>query len=250
MKKYFWLLYLLFSTVVYAGTIDPKTEDAKYIDYGSKFHCIYKISGTYTNDELYAASCVVIKPDWVITAAHVVEKSKISFVYQEKDKAYLIDKVICHELYKSHLYGYHDIALCHIKNNIVLNFYPKLYDKKDEVGKICSISGYGLTGTFETGINKSDNHRRAGSNIIDSIDRKLLICTPSRAGKTELEFLIAVGDSGGGLFIDNKLAGINSCVMSTDGTTNSSYTNESGHTRISEYHDWINKTIEENNNEK
>jgi hypothetical protein len=95
----------------------------------------------------------------------------------------------------------------------------------------------------------SDGKKRGGSNIIDKIDRELLVCTPSRAyNKTELEFLIGSGDSGGGLFIDGKLAGINSCVMATDGKPNSTYSDESGHTRISKYINWIETTI--NNHDK
>jgi hypothetical protein len=62
--------------------------------------------------------------------------------------------------------------------------------------------------------------------------------------KTELEFLIASGDSGGGLFIDNKLAGINSCVMAVDKKPDSTYNDESGHTRISKFIGWIKENIE------
>jgi hypothetical protein len=58
-------------------------------------------------------------------------------------------------------------------------------------------------------------------------------------GKTSLEFLIASGDSGGGLFIDGKLAGINSCIMAVNGSPKSDYRTESGHTRISINLDWI-----------
>ena len=62
---------------------------------------------------------------------------------------------------------------------------------------------------------------------------------------TELEFLIGSGDSGGGLFLDGKLAGINSCVLAIDKKPNSTYSDESGHTRVSKYIDWINLTISE-----
>lgn len=250
LKLFFCLLSLLFTSLSIAGTIDPNTDDSKYIEYGSKFHCIYRISGSYSDNTPYTASCVVIDPEWILTAAHVVDKSSISFVHDNGEQVHLVDRAICHEAYESRKYGYHDIALCHLSNKIILNFYPKLYDSKDEVGKICSMSGYGLTGTFLTGIHISDKHRRAGSNKIEYIDRKLLICTPSSINKTELEFLIGIGDSGGGLFIDGKLAGINSCVISDDGKTNSSYADESGHTRISEYIEWINNTMNGYKNEK
>jgi len=76
-------------------------------------------------------------------------------------------------------------------------------------------------------------------NKIDYISDSLLMCSPSIMSKTELEFLIASGDSGGGLFIDNKLAGINSCVMAVDKKPDSTYNDESGHTRVSKFLGWI-----------
>ena len=72
----------------------------------------------------------------------------------------------------------------------------------------------------------------------------MLLCTPSsKINKTELEFMIAPGDSGGGLFIDNKLAGIHSCIMAEGHKAKSDYRTESGHTRISDHVDWINNTM-------
>ena len=108
------------------------------------------------------------------------------------------------------------------------------------------MAGLGFTGTFNTGIERADGKKRAGSNFIDRIERKILICSPSKRNEkiTELEYLIGSGDSGGGLFISNKLAGINSCVISSDKKTDSSYGDRSGHTRISVFKDWIIKTIE------
>jgi secreted trypsin-like serine protease len=77
------------------------------------------------------------------------------------------------------------------------------------------------------------------------MERSCLICSISGGKKTELEFLIASGDSGGGLFLDGKLAGINSFVSAEDGKTNSSYGDESGHTRISLYREWIERETSE-----
>ena len=60
--------------------------------------------------------------------------------------------------------------------------------------------------------------------------------------KTELEFLISPGDSGGGLFIDQKLAGIHSYVYATDGKSDSDYGDVGCSTRVSDYIEWIDKT--------
>ena len=105
--------------------------------------------------------------------------------------------------------------------------------------------GYGITGNFNTGAKVSDGKKRAGSNVIDYIEKHILVCSASKPGNriTELEFLISNGDSGGGLFIDQKLAGINSGIMCSDKKLDSSYGDESCHTRISIHRDWIIKTI-------
>jgi hypothetical protein len=70
----------------------------------------------------------------------------------------------------------------------------------------------------------------------------MLICSPSYpqdSNRTSLEFFIASGDSGGGLFIDSRLAGINSCVMAIDRSPKSKYNEQSGHTRIQKFISWI-----------
>lgn len=243
MKILLYFLLFFVSVSVFAGTIDPNMQDSKHVKYGSKFRYVLKLCGKDRKNRPFCASSVAIKPNWILTAAHVVEDCESCFVNIDEKKI-CVEKVICHEKFNSNHFGEYDIALGYVKEDIDLEFFPELYDKQDEVGKICCISGFGLYGTFSTGAKYFSNDRRAGSNIIEHIDRKLLVCTPSKKNKTELEFLIGSGDSGGGLFIENKLAGINSCVIATDGKPDSTYTDEGGHTRVSLYIDWIKQNIE------
>jgi len=241
----FLLLIFLFAKTLLAGTIDPSIDDKKYIEYGEKFKYIYKICGTYESGELFCASSVVIDPHWVLTAAHVVKGARTTVV-RDNNKAYLIEKIIYHEDFDKNNVGKNDIALCYTQDKILIDYYPPLYEDTDEENKVCCMAGYGLTGNFNTGVTTGDSKRRAGSNIIQYIDRDLLICDASKKGSkdhTSLEFLIASGDSGGGLFIDGKLAGINSCVLAKDKNPNSSYSDESGHTRVSLYSKWIKEKI-------
>lgn len=236
------LVIFLFSMPdILAGTIDPSVPDAKYIEYGEKFIHTYKICGTYNSGQLFCGSSVAISPNWFITAAHIVKNARTCIV-SHNDKAHQIKKIIVHENFDENKFGKFDIALCYVEEDIGLEFYPEFYQEDNEVGKRCSISGYGLTGTFDTGIKQGDTRKRAGSNTIDYSTNHLLICSVSGKGEkthTELEFLIGSGDSGGGLYIDGKLAGINSCVLAADKNPDSSYGDESGHTRISKFIDWI-----------
>jgi hypothetical protein len=239
-KKVFLLLVLGLSSYSYAGTIDPNISDQEYIDFGSKFYCVVKLCGMYEDGSLFCASGVIIEKHFVLTAAHVVKDYKICYVKIGEEK-FLLDNVIIHKDFETK-FGVADIAIGYHKNGFSLEHYPPLYTTDDEQGKTASIAGWGLTGNFNTGTNKSDNKLRAGSNLVDGTDKDMLICSPSKHGSpdhTILEYMIGSGDSGGGLFIDGKLAGINSCVMAVGRSPMSKYGEESGHTRIYNFLKWI-----------
>lgn len=238
-----YLLILLLSiSLCNAGTIDPNTSDSKYLEYGSKHECVVQVDCISDSNQQYKGSGVVINKRWVLTAAHVIIDTKSVYIIYNNKKIKVIATAYPEKFHKNE-FGVGDIALCYLDENINLNFYPELYTKDDEVGKVCGLAGYGFTGTFITGAKKYDGLKRAGSNIIDEIDKEFLVCSNYRSKKTELEFLICSGDSGGGLFIDKKLAGIHSCIWSNDGKLDSDYGDFSGHTRIMVYKSWIRNTI-------
>lgn len=245
------LAYLILSLCLIshsvAGTIDPSVPDHKYIEYGSHFKYVVKLYGVYENKTQFLASAVLIKDNIILTAAHIVKGYETSAIKTDSDDEIEVSRFIWPKEYDPDKFGTNDIAIGFLKSKVKLDFYPELYDKDDELDKLCCIAGYGVTGNFINGATTFDNKKRAGSNIIESIDRELLICKPSKSTdkrRTSLEFIIASGDSGGGLFIDNKLAGINSCV-SGDGkeSLKSTYATESGHTRVSIHREWILKNI-------
>lgn len=254
MRKFLFsiIVFCLGTGISVSGTIDPKNPDSKYLEYGQKHTCVLPIEchidivikqdqAEVTKSIKYTASCVAITPRWIITAAHVVKDSKKRYILHENKK---IEVEMCgyHSDFDDTKFGVNDIALCYLSENLNLNFYPELYEEFDEIGKINSQAGYGATGTFLTGAIRNDGKKRAGSNIISHIEKHLLICLNTDK-KTAMEFMIANGDSGGGLFIDKKLAGIHSCVFSKDGSPNSDYGDTSGHTRISIFKAWIKDTI-------
>jgi len=238
--KYLILLLSVLCCVANAGTIDKNVPDHKYVEYGDKHPSVVKIEGNYDNEKstYFYASAVIIKPRWFLTAAHVIKGSKNCRIVVG-EKTISTDFVAHHALYQENVFGKYDIGIGHLEEDAEISFYPEPYTKNDEIGKICSMAGYGITGTYQSTERKIDNLKRAGSNIIGSIDRDLLICSLKDMPKTGLEFLICHGDSGGGLFIDKKLAGINSCVFSEDKKLDSNIDDWSGHTRISIFVDWV-----------
>jgi len=238
------LFGILSSINLLAGTIDPLTPDEKYLEYGSKFNCVLSICGVNDEGDMFNASAVAIDENWILTAAHVVDKVEFCGIVIEDSQIIIIEHIIKHPNFDGSV-GIADIAICKLRDSLNLKFYPDLYEEEDESNKLCCISGYGFTGTFWTGQKFCDGKRRAGSNIIDRTEKDLLICSPSRnvkEGLTSLEFLIGSGDSGGGLFIDNKLAGINSCISVSGRTPSSKYGEEAGHTRVSKFVEWIRET--------
>lgn len=243
MKKLLITLAIFFlSFNSYAGNISPEIDDSKYLDYGQEFKSIAFI-GVQNEDSSGFGSGVVLSERWILTAAHVVNKAKNAFV-KVGNTSYKIEQIYIHKDYEEENVGLYDIALCKISGQIKLTSYPKLYEENNERGKDCSISGYGMTGNLKDGASKFDKKKRAGTNKIDQIFKHLLICDASEGNPTGLEFLICSGDSGGGLFIGDKVAGINSIVMAEDQNPDSDYGDKSGHTRVSVFKSWIEEIVD------
>jgi hypothetical protein len=244
---------VIFSTVL-GGTILPNVDDKKYLEYGDKFPHVIKISGHLKSAEdpdiIASGSGIIINEHWVITAAHVIDCSENHFFYLN-DKKYTIDKLIIHSSFDlTQPLTIADIALCRVSEKVELEHFPQLYEDTDEVNQSCDIAGYGYTGTGISGESKFDSLKRAGTNIVDNANEDVIFCDMTNKSPTKLEILISHGDSGGGLFINNKLAGINSFVFSTDGKPDSSFGDGSAHTRISTYIDWIKENITNHSKDK
>jgi len=198
------------------------------------------------NNNKFNGSAVLIDKRIILTAAHVAKISKHATVECDKQVADVLYFIIPIEYEEGKIGGNgFDISVGYLKQEIVLDFYPELYSENDEVNRICSIAGFGITGTFDTGAIISDGRKRGGSNIVESIEDELLICSLQNKPQTQLEFLISNGDSGGGLFINKKLAGINSSIYTKSGRLNSGRNNFSMHTRVSKHYNWIKRTVEE-----
>ena len=248
-----YVILVLWGAAALAGTTDPNTPDEKYLEFGKQFPFVMRIRAVEPQPAeskrvvVWYASAVAIQPHWVLTAAHVLDGVADPTILGNAApaKEYPLVHTVAHPLYDDGKNGYYDIALGYSEKDFGLDFYPELNTDTDELGKTATLAGFGFHGTFRTGMSVSDSKRRAGSNKISSLERSVLVCDPSQKNRTSLEFLITPGDSGGGLFIGNKLAGIHSFLMAQDGKPNGTYTDESAHTRISLYANWVKSQIEQ-----
>lgn len=238
------IMFLVQFTVI-AGTRHPDVSDDKLIKYGNEFIHTVIIVGNTKDDKTFIGSGVAIEKNIILTAAHVILNAKNGMVsLPNQKKAWKIEHAILHSDFKLENFGEYDIAILVLSGNMDFKWYPKLYDKTDEFNKVCSVSGYGATGTFETGVIREFKPLlRAGSNTVTGRFKDLLVCDASKKKETELEYLINTGDSGGPLYINNKIAGIHSGVIAYDGKAEGGYGDQSGHTRVSLYKDWISRNV-------
>ena len=154
----------------------------------------------------------------------------------------------------------------------------QIYRKKKERNSLATFVGFGRTGDGLIGDTSDDRLKRAGTNLIDGQlkrDNKGFLKVLEKLSSTartfavdfdspinpfesrmgsdvpsDLEYLIARGDSGGGVFVDDPndlsgplLAGIHSFGEIFDERDDSDYGDLTGHTRVSTYKGFIDKTI-------
>lgn len=238
-----FIAFLLGVPAAMAGTTDDAIPDAKYIEYAKAFSSYTaKLRGRDGDGRLNEATATLLGPHWAVTAAHVVhEVGGISISSGEATRQ--VKRVVVHPSWNDDHHGWHDIALLWCDEPLKLDYYPELSSGDEKLGQVVSIVGYGLHGKLSDGHSKHDGLLRAGTQTIERFERTVVVCH-AKCGTSALEFCISPGDSGGPLFAGGKLAGINSFTMANKGPLKSKSGEETAHTRVSLYADWIRETTE------
>ena len=232
----------LVAVVANAGTIDPGIADARYREYGETFSAYTcRLLGTNTDDELQVGTCTIVAPHWALTAAHVVADMTEMYVVAGTEP-HRVDRVFAHAGWGG-TFAKDDIALVHVARPFALAKYPPLTDGTEQAGTVCTAVGYGVTGTLDSGWIGGDNLIRAGTQLLTSQERSVWVCQIRRTG-TPLPYCIAPGDSGGPLWAkaaDGRtvLVGVNSYTAKVGKDVRSRAGEESGHTRVALYLEWI-----------
>jgi hypothetical protein len=232
----------LVAAVASAGTVEDTIPDARYREYGDKFAAYTcRLVGETAAGQFQVGSCTLLSPRWALTAAHVVADMAKCSVLTEAG-LHRIDRVFAHRDYDG-TFQRHDIALVHVVTPFPVTYYPPLTDGSEQLGSVVTAAGYGVTGPLSVGHVAGDGLIRAGTMRLTAAESSVWVCVIRRGG-SPLPFCIAPGDSGGGLYGRDSagrtvLIGVNSYTATTAKKTRSRAGEESGHTRVALYRDWI-----------
>lgn len=227
------------SSPAFAGTIDDSVADSRYLEAGRRLaKVVGRLEVRRADDVQAAGTCVLIAPRWALTAAHVLDGYQAGQVVTAEGRR-RVAAVRRQKDYRADVFGEHDIAVLRLDEPFGEADFPGI-GGEDQPGQTVEIAGFGMTGLLSVGYGAHDGLLRAGTARIDRHEGTLLVC-PSRGAGTPRPICTAPGDSGGPVLAGGRIVGIASHVSKpSDGTpTRSRAGEESCHTRVALYRDWI-----------
>lgn len=250
------------------GTIRHDRSDSSYTSLAASYAAVGKLTwGSYIG------SATLVDENWILSAGHCLDAAGLSASDWTFDLTasgggvHVGAERFVYSGWTGELSDGTDIALLRLATPETTVAPATINTDTSEVGRTATHVGFGRTGTGLTGDIYSAGTKRAGNNVVD-LDGSLVggysdtilfedFDSPSEgdswsgsATPLDLEYLIAPGDSGGGLFMDfglgSVLAGVHSFIASLDGTTNADYGDISGSIKVSAYASWIMDTMSGN----
>lgn len=195
----------------------------------------------------------LIRPNWILTAAHVATELSMDKEIGFVNKLYSIQQIVLHPGFVNYS---EEMDITKVKNDIALIQLTApvqavsplpLYEHTDELNKIVTFVGQGDYGNGLIGPDRVDGKTRIATNRIEKVDEQwLLFKFDAPPNTTELEGISGPGDSGGPALIKTEagwaLAGISSGQDA--GTLGEGYYNVwEYYTRVSSYVGWIDSVI-------
>lgn len=202
------------------------TNDSEYLNLGKQFESVVRIE----TDNSFGSG-VLLDSNTLITSAHNIKhKRNIKIVIEYTE--YLPKKIVYHKDL--------DLAIIKITNINQDNFKLELYTQ-EYLNKEFIIVGYGFTGVGSKGYSIRDFKKRGAVVVCSALKKGFGECVFMRDDGIQVGGSAAPGDSGGGVFKDNKLAGIITYVTGKggDGKGDSSYGDRSAFIPINLAEDWI-----------
>lgn len=212
---------------LYGGSLHPDFSDERYREYATWMPIV-----SIHNNNSYCSG-TLINPLYVLTIKHAIEYStNIEILYNNETLPY--SDIIVHK----------KLDLCLVKLLVRQDVGELVLcdDNSSLVGKICSIGGYGICKN-KSGTHGYDGYKRAGNNLVVWENSELFECSMDQTDRVDLEFITTPGDSGGPVFNENRLIGVNQYVKASDGKADSSFGDRSGHIKIVSALSWIIENI-------
>ena len=202
----------------------------------------------------------LIRPSWILTAAHVATALSAGAEIHIKKRTYTIREILLHpgfldyeiedcktEDYENKDLARDDVALVQLDGDVESIQPLPLYQRKDELKKVVTFVGRGDFGNGLIGPDQVDGKMRIATNRVEETNDQWLISkfdTPPKC--TTLEGIPGPGDSGGPALIKTDegwaIAGISAGQRSLN-FGEGHYGVWEYYTRVSFQLDWINATI-------
>lgn len=259
-----------------AGTIRHDRDPQQYLDLARSPQYASAGALRITRDEPgFSGSGVLVGDRWVLTAGHLLEGTT-AMTFNVGGADYAAAGWVAHPRFDGDFRQGYDLALVRLAQPVTGVAPAALNRVRKEQGQLATFVGFGRTGNGVEGgqpLDEVDFRGRAGTNVIDgTADLKLgfgqykpklgggrsfvvdfdsptdpSVNTTGTADPSDLEFLIAQGDSGGPVFIDlgagPVVAGIHSFGEFRDERDDNDYGDVTGHTRVAPMRSWITKTM-------
>ncbi len=264
---------LAVAAMAHAGIIDDGANDADHINLANQSQYdsvgVVKLGGTAID-----SSGILIAPNWVLTAAHTIPSGNAGATdtWTFGSEIRLIEDSFRNPNFNGQIANGYDIALHKLASPITTITPAQLYTgaASDLIGDTLTYVGYGQSGTGSTGATLPWGTKRAGVNIAEQLGYTINPGGVNEAvytgqmlfadmddppggpqfgnplGSTipiNLEYLIALGDSGGGLFVEqggqHYVAGVHSTIFDFDPQGTFGYGDIMGSTTIEQSLAWI-----------
>lgn len=190
----------------------------------------------------------LIRPDWILTAAHVAVELSPDAEIEIAEATYAIKEIFLHPNFINYSetkeLADNDIALIQLEKSVTTVSPLPLYQQKDELGKVVTFVGKGDFGNGLIGPDRVDGQMRLATNRIEKTDEQWLVFKFDAPPEcTELEGISGPGDSGSPALVKTEegwaIAGISSGQQSLD-LGEGHYGVWEYYTRVSFQLDWIN----------
>ncbi|MDA1029214.1 MAG: S1 family peptidase [Bacteroidetes bacterium] len=218
--------------------------DKEYLELGKRFPAVGKVG-------LRGGDGTLIRPDWVLTAAHVAQGmyerqgENLKVYFGGSEVGYRVTGVYIHPDFAP-MEG-SDIALLKLEKSVDGTTPMAINSKSNELNQEIFIVGHGDAKAGNESDWITDGQKRAATNLIDEVNEdKIIFDFDEPDNGTELEGTAGPGDSGGPAIITSNgqqmVVGISSAGMPGKRGPGS-YGAKEFYTRVSSYASWIEDVI-------